>query len=190
MRTIHHNAEIIPARYIPAYDEHVYEYSELSEDAKSTALSEWVDTCDNISRFNSDLDEIINAVKDFTGYVGADWTIDSWHNIAFCFTYEIEYATYSDNGFYASIDIADEWNRHVDRMLELYAAYQDADDGKAEYKALMSEVCAALDDVRRVTQRNINDSWDYWVYDPADAFKNVCDSYGYEFDEDGNLYAA
>ena len=190
MRTIHHNAEVIPARYIPAYDEYVYEYSELSEDAKSNALSNWVESGDNISHFNSNLDEILDAVKDFTGYVGADWVIDSWHNISFCFTYEIEYATFSHNGFYASMDIADEWNRHVDRMLELYAAYQESDDGKAEYKALMSEVCAALDDVRRVTQRNINDSWDYWIYEPEKAFEAECSIQGFEFDEDGDLYVA
>ena len=190
MRTIHHNAEVIPARYIPAYDEYVYEYSELSEDAKSNALNFWVESCDNISHFNSNLDDILDAVKDFAGYVGADWVIDSWHNISFCFTYEIEYATFSHNGFYASMDIADEWNRHVNRMLELYAAYQESDDGKAEYKALMSEVCAALDDVRRVTQRNIDDSWDYWIYDPEKAFEAECSIQGFEFDEDGDLYVA
>lgn len=193
MRTIHHNAKIIPARYIPAYDEHIYEYGELSEEAKQTALDEWVDSGIPRGNFDQSLDEILDALDKFSGIAGIDWHIDDYYRVHLSRTVETYdwLSTIDDTGLWCSIDICEAWNRHVGNMIE-YAAEMEDDEGvfsldNETVLSLDKEIDAALADIEAVTNRNIDAEYDYYVYDPADAFKNACDSYGYEFEEDGTI---
>lgn len=192
MRTIHHNAEIIPARYIPAYDEYVYEYSELSEEAKQTALEEWVDSGEPRAMFESSTDESCAAIDHFCREIGLDWSIDGYYNVTLSDTCETEYVRVEDTGFYTSIDLCDIWNKNVYEMLDLYIEYAETEhdtnaDQDAAERALREKVSSVLDELGKVATRNIQDEWDYYIYDPANALKNVCDSYGYEFYEDGTV---
>ncbi len=186
MRTIHHNAEIIPARFIPEYDEYIYEYSELSEEAKQTALEEWVDSGIPRGEFDSSLDEILGALDTFSRTAGVDWQIDAYNRVHLSRTDETYdwLSTVVDTGLWCSIDICEAWNKHVDAMLQ-YAADTEEDEGA--FLSLDNEINAALADIEDVTNRNIDAEYDYYVYDPANAFENACDCNGYEFEENGTI---
>lgn len=190
MRTIHHDAVVIPA-----YDETVYEYGELSDDAKENAFNNWIESGENRRQFEIALDEILDAVKGFCGVIGLDWDIDAWNNVSLSLDCDTEFMRFSDTGFYASMDIADAWNRHVDNMLELYVALLDnvgTPLENAKQRDLKREVEAALEDVREVTQRNIDTEWNYWIYEPKEAFEEFgrFDGFGdeQEYTEDGEIY--
>lgn len=196
MRTIHH-----PEVVIPAYDEEVYTYDELPQEAKDKAFEEWVESGANRDQYNFACEDIGECLNDFCKATGAEWRFDSY-DIVYVEAPSSTWGTYpesvradsplKDNGFCYSMDICDAWNAHFPRIGELYAAYMDSDQYTDEAyeaeKAYSVEVLAALEDVEKAARKLTEAEWDYWIYNDRTAFEDF-KADANEYDLEGNIVA-
>lgn len=188
--TIHHEEQHIPARTIPAYDEMLYSFDELSGSAKTSAFDAYLDT-----QGNWNIDFAISDIRDGAKYVldqiGAEFgRLHDWAYATQChgahFTSSSCHPTSFhaiDNGDWASAEFADAYNERAPRLRTLAAVagryeriyddlYTSGNYTKAhEYnrlalsfdEALYDEFNSILYDLARLFDRLCTSKYDYYL---------------------------
>ena len=190
MRTVH-----FPEKIIPAYDVDVFEYDELSDEAKDRAFDNFVSEGEPEFQLELTLNEIFDALCAFDRETGVESEIDGWNVLnlsarSFDKMYTNGFQKLEDTGICYSMDICDAWNAHVGKLSELWETWYAAEYGDPSYEAeeaLDAEIRAALHDVGAITQRNIDAEVDYYTNHRAEFFEEF-DAYEHEYTADGEIW--
>lgn len=190
MHTIH-----FPEKIIPAYDVEVFEYDELSDDAKERAFDNFVASGEPQFQLEMAIDEIFSALCDFDRETGVEAEIDCYNVLhlrarSFERLYDKGFQKLEDTGICYSMDICDAWNAHVEKLSELWETWYSAEYGEPSYEAedaLDAEIRAALRDVGVATQRNIDAEVDYYTNHRAEFFEEF-DADEHEYTADGEIW--
>lgn len=195
MRTIHHEE-----RVIPAYDETVYGYDDLSAEAKANAFANFRDSGEGERLYHDFIDDMAGYLNDFCRATGAHFEIDAWNNarvwasVDDIFEYDrprpVRYVPRSKYVDCYEMDIADAWNAHMERLQELdaYLNSDECEDTRSAYRAICDEIYDACHDVAKVCSDSINGNYDYYMSDTDDDFFLEWDAYEHEYTEDGEIY--
>lgn len=190
MRTVH-----FPEKIIPAYDVDVFEYDELSDEAKDRAFDNFVASGEPEFQLELTLNEIFDALCDFDRETGVESEIDGWNVLHLSARsldkmYANGFQKLEDTGICYSMDICDAWNAHVGKLSELWETWYSAEYGDPSYEAaeaLDAEIRAALHDVGAITQRNIDAEEDYYTNHRAEFFEEF-DACEHEYTADGEIW--
>ena len=192
MRTVY-----IPEKIIPAMEFGVYDYSELSEEAKEAAFLEFATEKTLLHYLELAREDIYGALNDFCDKIHASYICDGYGLILITPGRsrgydDISYVKVEDTGLCYSIDICELWNAHVEALAALYDAYAEdpyCDAAEAAYKELGTAVRFVFRMIELCVERADEAEADYYYYDPRQFFEDF-DAYEHEYTEDGVIYDA
>lgn len=189
---IHH-----PERIIPAYDETLYSFDELTDDAKDRATRRWIEENaairfdDESWEISQELDYVLDQLPD-TPHM----THDKGGNLYLSVMCPEEWAihptgTLTDTGMCYSMDFAEAYNKHADEIDRLADILNDTDYDDPAYDDLCGDLCgainAALEAVATAYNDDVNGEYDA-LFD-GEAFRDgYCDEYLYDANGKEYLY--